>query len=344
MKLSALLLFPFAGFLSAQPQVILDKDVNVASLISNQNDIRHDQGTILKFRKGDTLTIFFAPREQKGTFNFEMFEYENGATLFSRKSVREVNEDFVFTADKIIWMKYSTNFILPRSARMLLRSKQNRTLGTGYSHIVQWIERSDTSWIEIDEVVSVKKDTTYSLLIDKVVKVHSQTNPNGPRSYVPVTFPANTDYWVYWIGVGQESVDLFNKFSRTLSNGVSQFVPNPLIAFGLRLIPELPIMNVGNRVDFYLTDLSNASLFNQGLQFNHFASISTQRIVAGYRMVDSNQLPVRGGDTYALCFSNPSSINGTDVTVKAYAFVVTEKRETRKKRVVQSVNRTRVPY
>ncbi len=344
MKSTLFCLLFVAGFAMAQPIVLIDKDVVVASLVSNKNDIRHDQGTVLKFRKGDTLNITFTPREQKGTFNFEMLEYENGATLFSRMSVREVNEDYVFSADKVIWLRYSTNFILPRAARLLLRSKHNRFLGTGYSHVVQWIERSDTSWIEVDESVSVKRDTSYSLLIDKVIKVHSEMNPNGPRTYIPVTFPINTDYWVYWIGVGQESADLFKRFSGSLSNGLSQFAPNPLVAFGLRLIPELPIMNVGNRVDFYLTDLNNAVLFSQGVQFSHFAAVSTQRMVTGYRLVDHSQFSVQGGSTYAFCFYNPSAINGTDVTVKAYAFTITEKRETRKKRVVQSVNRTRVPY
>jgi hypothetical protein len=79
----------------------------------------------------------------------------------------------------------------------------------------------------------VKIDTIFTPLFDKTLRVHSQTNSNSSYTYADVNLPKNTTdnifnpykttevvAWSYWLGVGQKSMEDYQRANKNLSAGI----------------------------------------------------------------------------------------------------------------------------
>jgi len=92
---------------------------------------------------------------------------------------------------------------------------------------------------------TVKWDTTCDTLpeeiVNKQVHVGAKSSLSAPtRSYIEFRLPENTAYWVYWIGVGEESAEGLNKMAKHLPKAATILgITDPVTAFALGIIPEL---------------------------------------------------------------------------------------------------------
>lgn len=86
---------------------------------------------------------------------------------------------------------------------------------------------------------TVKWDTTCDTLAEEIVDTKRHVRA-GRSSSIEFRLPENTAYWVYWIGVGEESAEGLNKMAKHLPKAATILgITDPVTAFALGIIPEL---------------------------------------------------------------------------------------------------------
>lgn len=122
------------------------------------------------------------------------------------------------------------------------------------------------------------------MLFEKTQTVHSYYNENVSRTYLKVDMPViyNTPLreesikvWSYWIGVGQESREAYQKnlvsFSNTLEEVANVYYQNPLAAYAVGAISNLLLPQTGEDVEYYfISDYENVTQFLNRQQFLQF--------------------------------------------------------------------------
>ena len=93
---------------------------------------------------------------------------------------------------------------------------------------------------KFSDYISKKSEKSfYSSLLDKTLRVPSQTNLNSsPHAYADVELPKNTTDnlfnpyksteligWSYWIGVGQKSMEEYQRINKNMSAGDCNLMP-----------------------------------------------------------------------------------------------------------------------
>jgi hypothetical protein len=262
----------------------------------------HSAQKFYAFDEGDDISFDFDIINKNGTVNIAVYSYPDKGLLYSKEKVVDISGEKIKIPKRGVYcFVFSTNHIINRSAHFVVNRKPISDANKNFKTSVR-----------------VKYDTTYQDVLNDQVRVYSLGNLNHPnRTIVRINLPPRTTYWVYWIGVGQESMTKMKNFADNLAKGAAGLAANPIAALGLRLIPSLPMFNSTATVSYKFADNMNSTNFNNGKPNCSFYSFKEgQNITTDYTTVRAVAKEMN------LCFWNNSQFLGYDVNIKVGAFIV----------------------
>lgn len=278
---------------------LTEKQITLSGAITGTSE-----DNVIALDDNDEIKILCEVVNKKGTANLSVVHVETGTELFRKNSFNLIDNEAVRIPKKGIYrIVLNTNAVFGREVKLR-------------------IERipAPTSSPNFKTTVKIVSDTIPTEVLNTTVRVYSMTNMDHPnRTVVKLNLPANTTYWVYWIGVGQESKERMRQFASTLSSGASIFSSNPLFLFGMKLIPSLPMLNATSTINYRFMDVQNAQLFAGNYQHSYFPFKFGDKIATDYALVNQYHKDL------SLCFWNESTWTGQDVEVRAIAFSVTRR-------------------
>lgn len=278
-------------------QVVADTELDLPGSLSQQGWLNK----FYSFDEGDEIFFTLKVLNKKGTVNIYFYSYPDNALIFSKETEQAVEDQKIVIPRKGVYrFSFATNHIINRSAHFTVR--RNPKLAAGKP---------------VSTTVRVKYDTIYHEVLNTQVRVYSQTNNTNPnRTTVRINLPENTAYWVYWIGVSQESMDAMKSFTDKLSKGAAKFAANPIAAFGLGLISELPMFKSTATIGYRFTDHGNSRLFLNGQPYNYFTFKEGNAVTTDYALIKTV------GRDLNFCLWNNNLVTGHNVEIKVGAFII----------------------
>lgn len=217
--------------------------------------------------------------------------------------------------------------------------KNNKTADFNTNVILK--EQTDTIYTTQIKEVLVDRDTIYQELINRKFRVHSQTNlDNTFKTFVDLKISKDTKYWVYWLGVDQESVQEMQQLAENIGE-LSSLVPNPIAAFGLGLIPELPLLNTTATINYQFMDLDNKITFMNSGQYSYYTFKEGNNVTSDYTKIELKDTP-NNGNLY-MCFWNESDFNGRDITLQVGVFKFKDTYTTKTVKIPTEIEITKIP-
>lgn len=277
---------------------VLNKRVNLTGLIVNEAE-----ENLIAFDKGDEIVINFSILNKKGTGSVLLKNYETGTELYKKESVNSITDGRIKIPMKGVYqLSMSTDALFGKDAEIFL----DRIPGP-------------TSSVDFNTTPKKVYDTISTEVLNTQVRAYSVNSGRSNKTLLTINLPKNTSYWVYWIGVGQESMEKMRNFASTVSKASSLISLNPLVMFGLKLIPSLPMMNATATLDYRFVDNINSQLFLNDRSYRKYAFKSATNVTTDYALVNEY------ASDLILAFNNNSSFNGHDVEVKVVAFSVSHR-------------------
>ncbi|WP_066832739.1 hypothetical protein [Rufibacter ruber] len=277
------------------------------------------------FQAGDVVVLNL---ENKAKVNYKLTvtEYFSNSPLYATEEAKKVNNLKLNIPQKSVYTitLQSLSETSTRSHFTLTRIPGSAATQHFNTHVA-WRTVQDTTWTTATQKVLVKTELVPEPLLDKTFRVSSRASlGSNNRTYERFKLPAGTKHWVYWVGVGQESVEALQETGKTLAKGASALLTgsNPLVAFGLGLLPQLPQVKSSGYISYYLLNQKNAALFkNEEEGWKPYAVAKGQDVLSDYGKVLATQTPKTEDGYLYLGFDNPSTITGLDLTLKVVAFV-----------------------
>lgn len=334
-----------------EPVIVADLSINIPGSLEVGTWMNDNPGKSYPypsytygFLKGDVLVLDFTLSNGKGTQTIEIKEHNSGSVVYSNQNFSNLSNVQVNVPDKSAYtITLGTNHVFPRTGKLQIKRIPANEQCKGFNCNVSWKEVVDTVFAYKKEQVLLKSDTIVHEVMDRKLWVYSVDNANPNKTVVDFSLPPNTAYWVYWIGVGQESADQMKKLTETVSSSLSLLgITNPLVAFGFRLIPSLPMLNAKNKIDMQFMDFNNARLFLSGMQCNYYPGLSAQNIVTDYKLVRIESTPAQGNQV-AFGFTNNSTFTGTDVFLKVVAFEIKHQYTEKTVKVIEGISKSKKP-
>ncbi|MFB9863073.1 hypothetical protein [Rufibacter immobilis] len=320
---------------------IADLEVQVAGTKQPATQLQY------AFQAGDVLVLDL---ENKAKTNYKVTvqEYFSNSPLYSTEETKKLSNLRLTVPQKSVYTitLQSLSETSTKSHFTLTRIPASAA-SQNFSTHVAWRTVQDTAWTTGTEKVLVKNDLKPETVVDKTFRLASLTNiTSNNRSTERFKLPANTRHWVYWVGVGQESVQALQETGKTLAKGATALLSggNPLVAFGLGLLPQLPQVKSSGYISYYLFNKSNANLFTQDEDgWKPYGVAKGQDVLSDYGKILISQTPKTDDGYLYLGFQNPSTITGLDLTLKVVAFVDNPVYQTRTVRKPAKITTRREP-
>ena len=156
----------------------------------------------------------------------------------------------------------------------------------------KWIGRYDTTYIPYKKDSLVGYDTTDyqetvkelvktekrdEMITNKSVRVNSVLNTtNGPRAETKIIIPNDVIApfreekiigWAYWIGVGNEGKEAYDKNTKAVMNTLASTFVSPLAGVLMGNVTDMIVPSSGEDVQFWILDNNNLYKYRSGLGF-----------------------------------------------------------------------------
>jgi hypothetical protein len=251
----------------------------------------------------DQLLVTCSVLDKKGTVNIIISNLYTGQEIFRRQSFDEIQNERVRIPSKGIYkVQFSTSAIVGKNVQFAL----HRIAGPN-------------SQSDFKTTVSLKADTAFHEVLSTNARVYSQTNSRPNKTAVRINLPANTTYWAYWIGVGQKDKAEMKNLCDRLSSAGGLISANPVVLLGLKILPNLPIMNSTETVTYKYMSSQNSAAFVGGLGYQYYSFKFGDNVSSDYAVV--SDVP----QDLVIAMENKNIATGFDVDIKVVAFVVTQK-------------------
>lgn len=296
------------------------------------------------FAAGDKIVFSFQEADNKEMKEIEIVEYPNNSKFSDYKSKRIENKTINVTKTGVYVFRFKNSAIAGRICKIKIQRIPANDDTKNFNSTVTWINKQDTTWNTYTKDVIIGYDTTYvqktkrelvkteqkeELIFDKTQRVHSSTNSNGNKTNVFFTLPKNetSPYkttkvisWAYWVGVDEAGNKAWEQNSKTVSNlakGAAAMYLTPLGALALGAVTDLAVPSVGEDVEYWIADQSNAQLFMTG---NAFRMYDKGKGVAGFKRFTDASL-CQG--TFYILLYNDNVMQGINANIKVVAIVET---------------------
>jgi len=284
----------------ATPTTVLlfDKQLNLGGALTSEV-----QQNIVALDEGDNILLTCAVMNKKGSANISIKLYPDGTEIFRNEGFNTIDQQKILIPSKGIYIiNVTTGALFGKDIKLA-------------------VARIPSAKSDLHFKTTVRKynDTIFKEILNTSAVVHSTTNAGGNKSTFKINLPAGTSYWTYWIGVGQEGKNSLAKFATQFA-GIAKFASmDPLVLFGLKLIPALPVLNGTATVSYRFMDTQNASLFLNSQRANYYNFKFADNVASDFSII--NEAP----QDLTLSVWNNSTFMGQDVTIKVVAFAVRKK-------------------
>ncbi len=280
------------------PLVIADRDIDVGGTFAETGP----EQLVYCFDKDDLVGLELQLLNKKGTINIDISD-AFGQSVYSSNNFKTLEHPIKIERRGVYFIRISTNRIFNRNIHFTLSRIPANEKG-----------------IEFNTTPKIVHDTAYQQILNTNIHVYSTANlDHRNTTTVKMSLPANTAYWTYWIGVDQQAIQQWHQFAEAFARAGKYVVSDPVLAFGLGLIPKLPVWNTTATVDYYFMDTFNAQIFCSGTN-QRCSAYNFKRgnnVSSDYCTITHNS-----PTDLNLCFKNNSTLIGHDVLIKAYAFSI----------------------
>lgn len=200
----------------------------------------------------------------------------------------------------------------------ITRKSQTRYYET-FAPKIRWGVGDDTTFRLTYKQVVVQMDTVPVKLISSTVPVASRTAWGvQPRVAIPFDLPENTLFWTYWIGVGQEAHEALRNLTGMIPKGAQLLgVIDPVTAFGLGVLKELPLLAQGEDVTIQFIAPADEEAFLKGAVVKGILGTQPTRAVTDFR--SKKCLPGQS-KSLMLALENDNYVVGITTRVEIVAF------------------------
>lgn len=203
------------------------------------------------FAEGDQIIFNFSETEGKGIKEISVFEYPSNLKFSDYKVLQTENKTIDVSKNAVYKFHFvNSNLLSGRICHVKIFRIPSNEQTKNFSTSVKWIDKPDTVWKNVTKDIVAGYDTTYTSttekklvkidtifipLYDKTLRVASKL-AIGKKSHVTdsISLPINSYYpnknnpyktteligWSYWIGVGEKSVESYNKINSTIAAGI----------------------------------------------------------------------------------------------------------------------------
>ena len=298
------------------------------------------------FQKGDEILIDLKA-EDKATYFLEVKEYGSGSVVYSDNNLTKLKRLKLPVPQKMVYeFTIQSNAAEKSTCKLTLQRAPSYGGPKHFNTNVTWQMRPDTTFTYVDAKVLVKTELQPQVLVDKTFRVFSQASIGNPsRVTVPFKLPAKTKHWVYWIGVGQESVKELEEMTKTISKGGAAVLGglSPVAAFGMGLLPQLPQVKSSGYVDYLFMNKAAVGAFEEEGIRKPFSFAQGKAVVSDYGKITVTQTPKTPDGTLYLGVENKNTVTGLDVNVRIIAFTTEDVYENRRVKKIARITQKRVP-
>lgn len=279
--------------------LLFDKQLNLGGALTNEV-----QQNVVALDAGDNILLTCSVLNKKGSANISIREYFSNTEIFRNEGFGSIDQRKIAIPSKGIYIfNVTTGALFGKDIRLSV------------SRIP-----SPNSSPNFKTAVRRYLDTTHTDVMTTDAVVHSQMNTAGNKSVFPINLPANTTYFTYWIGVGQDAKQNMKNFAGKLSSALTVISLDPVVLFGLKLIPSLPMFNGTSTLSYRFMDAQNAAAFTRNQPYSYFSNLKfTDNVASDYAII--NTAPK---ELYLAMWNN-SQLIGADVNIRVVAFTVRQR-------------------
>lgn len=277
------------------------------------------------FADGDKVIFNVTVENRKDIKDITISEYPNSVKFADHTTEKVQNKVLNISRNAVYVFEYYNSNLSGRTINVKIQRIPKSESTKFFNTNVKWINKVDTTYSARENTYLISSDTSIVDVIDSKVRVHSQTNMDNPnKTIVDFTIPNNTIKWTYWIGVGNEGQQAFQKdqadFSKTGTKIIGSINPLAGLAFGLITMSHA---NVGENVKYYfLPAWEDVQKFKAGQAFMQF---KTGNVVTDFGLMN---YATKKNEKYYIGLENDNTMQGIDVNVKILAVVVNNKYNT----------------
>ncbi|GAB2839697.1 hypothetical protein [Ferruginibacter profundus] len=285
--------------IKSEGQRLINKEVALAGALTNNQD-----QNVFGFDTDDIININCSILNKKGTATISLIDYKTGKPIYSKADFNSItNERIKIPVKGIYYFSLYTDALFGKTAKLV-------------------VDRIPSANSNPNFKTSVKKvyDTTNEEVLKTNTRVFSTTNlTHQNRTAVSINLPRGTTYWAYWIGVGQEAQNQMKNFVATLSGASGLVSFNPLVSYGMKLIPNLPMLNTPATVSYIFMDSKNAQAFISKQAYSYYKFKHADNITTDYSLISGYFTDL------VLSLENQNTTIGHDVEIRVVAFKVISK-------------------
>ncbi|NBP68838.1 MAG: hypothetical protein EBU52_08835 [Cytophagia bacterium] len=271
------------------------------------------------FAEGDKLIFEFKEMNGKELKEIEIIEWPESSKFMDYKSKKISSKTIEINRTGIYKFRFANSALSGRICKFKIQRLPASISTQNFDTNVYWRTVYDTTYTPIQEQYLIKSDTMINNFKDQVAKVSSQNaiNGNTNRNVVDFDLPPNTISWSYYLGVGKEgnqayekSKDQFVKSAGAQLATLSGYGPMAALAlFGINTFSK--VHGRDNVKYWFIPDMENVQLFNSGntfLQYKHGDVIN-----------DASQMKYPLSGKVYLALLNDNLIEPIEVTVSLTA-------------------------
>ncbi len=277
------------------------------------------------FADGDKVIFNLTVENRKDIKDVTISEYPFSVKFADHTTEKVQNKILNVSRNSVFVFEYYNSNLSGRTIKVKIQRVPKSENTKFFNTNIKWINKVDTTYSARENTYLVNSDTSIIDVIDSKARVHSQTNTDNPnKTIVDFTIPNNTIKWTYWIGVGEEGEQAFQKdqvnFSKTGTKIIGSINPLAGLAFGLIAMSHA---NVGENIKYYfLPTWEDVQKFKSGQEFMQF---KTGNVVTDFGLMNYE---TKKNEKYYIGLENDNTMQGIDVNVKILAIVVNNKYNT----------------
>ncbi len=267
------LLIPFTGLFSLIVHAQL-QPIDVAKNTLKVNGFA-EQTLYYGFAEGDKLIFNFEEVNGKELKEFEIVELPSSSKFMDYKTRKIENKRINITRTGIYKFRFANSATGERVCRFKIQRIPANKAAKDFNTSVSSKTVYDTTYTPANENYLVSSDTAVVNVVDQISKISSKNSSNGNSNITVVDFdlPRGTISWSYYIGVGSEGKEAYNKatenFLTASATSISK-IPGygAMAALALRGLNYFSKTQGRDNVKYwFITDWNNVLFFKTGNSF-----------------------------------------------------------------------------
>jgi hypothetical protein len=230
------------------------------------------------FAEGDQLVFSLQEIDGKELKELEIIELPSSSRFMDFKTTKVDSKMLIAAKTAIYKFRLANSSLAKRVCKVKIQRIPVGEATRNFNTSVYWRTKTDSTVIPIQESYLLKSDTVATMIVDQKAKVSSQNAANGnrPHSLVDFELPAYTISWSYYIGVGKEGHEVFEKAQEKFVNDAAKTIGaipgyGPLAALALEGVNLFTKMQGGDNVKYwFISDWDNVEHFDAGQRFMQY--------------------------------------------------------------------------